>query len=49
LVFINVAIPKSLTSRQRELFEELADSLGTAVVVEEKSSFVDRIKEALGL
>ncbi len=49
LVFINVAIPKSLTPRQRELFEELADSLGTAVVVEEKSSFVDRIKEALGL
>ncbi len=49
LVFINVAVPKQLSPQQRDLFEELAETLGTAVVVEEKQGFVDRLKEALGL
>lgn len=49
LVVTQVAIPKRLTEEQRELFDKLAKTLGTAVVVEEKQSFVDRVKEALGL
>ncbi|MGC9347434.1 MAG: molecular chaperone DnaJ [Anaerolineae bacterium] len=49
LIVTQVAIPKRLTDEQRELFEQLASTLGTEVVVEDKQSFVDRVKEALGL
>ncbi len=49
LVVVQVAIPTRLTSRQKELFQELAGTLGTETVVEDKMSFVDRVKEALGL
>ncbi|MGC9469055.1 MAG: molecular chaperone DnaJ [Anaerolineae bacterium] len=49
LVVTQVAIPKRLSEEQKELFHELGKTLGTEVVVEEKQSFVDRVKEALGL
>lgn len=49
LVVVQVVVPASLTREQRELFQQLAESLGMEVVVTEKQSFVDRIKEALGL
>ncbi|HOS80547.1 MAG TPA: molecular chaperone DnaJ [Anaerolineae bacterium] len=49
LVIVQVAVPTKLSDSQRQLFEDLAQSLGTAVVVEEKQSFVDRLKETLGL
>lgn len=49
LVIVQVAIPTKLTETQRELFENLSQSLGTATVVEEKQSIVDRIKDVLGL
>lgn len=49
LIVTQVAIPKRLTEEQRALFHQLAETLGTEVVVEEKQSFVDRVKEALGL
>jgi molecular chaperone DnaJ len=49
LIVTQVAIPKRLNDEQRELFKELAATLGTEVVVEDKQSFVDRVKEALGL
>ncbi len=49
LVVVQVAIPKTLTSEQRELFRRLADTLGAETVVQEKTGFVDRLKEALGL
>jgi molecular chaperone DnaJ len=49
LIVTQVAIPKRLTDEQRELFEQLASTLGTEVIVEDKQSFVDRVKEALGL
>ncbi|HQK14166.1 MAG TPA: molecular chaperone DnaJ [Anaerolineae bacterium] len=49
LIVVQVAIPTRLTAKQKELFQELAGTLGSETVVEEKMSFVDRVKEALGL
>ncbi len=49
LVVIQVAIPKRLTDEQKELFYNLGLTLGTEVVVEDKQSFVDRVRDALGL
>lgn len=46
-VIINVAIPTKLTKEQRELFEKLAESLGTTVKPQEKG-FLDWLNEALG-
>src|SRR5574339_492604 len=47
LVIVNVAIPTKLTKEQRELFEQLAESLGTTVRPQEKG-FLDWLNEALG-
>jgi molecular chaperone DnaJ len=47
LVVINVAIPHSLTAEQRELFENLAASLGSEVRPQERS-FFDWLKDTLG-
>src|SRR5829696_1140213 len=47
LVIINVAVPTKLTKEQRELFEKLAESLGTTVKPQEKG-FLDWLNEALG-
>ena len=47
LVIVNVAVPTKLTKEQRELFEELAKSLGTTVKPQEKG-FLDWLNEALG-
>ena len=47
LVIVNVAIPTKLTKEQRELFEKLAESLGTTVKPQEKG-FIDWLNEALG-
>ena len=47
LVIINVAIPTKLTKEQRELFEKLAESLGTTVKPQEKG-FLDWLSETLG-
>ena len=49
LIVVQVATPTRLSARQKELFQELAGTLGTEVIVEEKLGFVDRVKEALGL
>jgi molecular chaperone DnaJ len=46
LVMINVVVPKSLTSEQRHLFEQLAASLGTEVKPQEKG-FLEWIKDAI--
>jgi molecular chaperone DnaJ len=48
LVVVQVVVPSQINAEQRELFQQLAQTLGTEVVVEEKQSFVDRIKDALG-
>jgi molecular chaperone DnaJ len=47
LVIVNVDIPKILTTEQRQLFEQLAKSLGTEAHPAERS-FLDWLKEALG-
>ena len=47
LVIFNVVVPTKLTKEQRELFEKLAESLGTAVKPQEKG-FLDWLSEALG-
>lgn len=45
-VIINVVIPNTLTPEQRDLMEQLAATLGSEVVPQDKS-FWDRIKEAI--
>src|SRR5512147_1770727 len=47
LVIVNVAVPTKLIKEQRELFEKLAESLGTTVKPQEKG-FLDWLNEALG-
>jgi len=47
IVIVNVAIPTKLTKEQRELFENLAKSLGTDVKPQEKG-FIDWLNEAFG-
>ena len=47
LVIVNVAVPTKLSKEQRELFEKLAESLGTTVKPQEKG-FLDWLNEALG-
>lgn len=49
LIVTQVAIPKRLSDEQKQLFKELGNTLGTEVIIEDKQSFVDRVKEALGL
>jgi len=46
-VVINVNIPEKLTKEQRELFEKLAETLGTLPKPQEKG-FLDWLSEALG-
>jgi molecular chaperone DnaJ len=47
LVIVNVEIPSKLTKEQRELFEQLAATMGTTVKPKEKG-FLDWLNEALG-
>jgi molecular chaperone DnaJ len=47
MVVVDVEIPSRLNKQQRELFEELAKTLGSEVHPQERS-FLDRIKEVLG-
>jgi molecular chaperone DnaJ len=47
LVIINVDIPSHLNSNQRKLFEQLADTLGSEVLPQERS-FLDILKDVLG-
>jgi molecular chaperone DnaJ len=47
LVVVNVEIPSRLNQEQRQLFEQLAKSLGSEVQPQERG-FLDWLKEALG-
>lgn len=47
MVMVNVAIPSKLTKEQRELFEKLAESLGTTVKPQEKG-LLDWLNDAFG-
>ena len=45
-VVVNVVIPNSLTAEQRDLMEQLAETMGTEVTPQEKN-FWERLKESL--
>jgi molecular chaperone DnaJ len=47
LVVITVEVPRSLTPEQRELFSQLAETMGTDIRIQERG-FLDRVKELLG-
>ena len=47
LVLISIDVPRSLNQDQRDLFEKLAESLGTDVHPQERS-FLDSLKDLLG-
>jgi molecular chaperone DnaJ len=47
LVMVNVEIPQRLNAEQRQLFEQLAKSLGSEVRPQERG-FLDWLKETLG-
>jgi molecular chaperone DnaJ len=47
LVIVNVAVPKTLTTEQRRLFEELARTMGTEAEPQQRG-LLDWIKDALG-
>jgi molecular chaperone DnaJ len=47
LVIVNVEIPARLNTEQRQLFEELAKSLGSEVRPQERG-FLDWLKDTLG-
>ncbi len=49
LIVTQVAIPTKLSAEQTELFKQLSGTLGAEVIVEDKQSFIDRVREALGL
>ncbi len=48
MVMTQVIVPTNLTDQQRELFEEMADSLGKAVVPQREKGFLNDLKDALG-
>lgn len=47
-VTVHVVVPHDLNSRQRELFEQLSDELGEAVMPRERG-FFSKVKDALGV
>jgi molecular chaperone DnaJ len=47
LIIINVDIPSRLSAEQRQLFEQLADTLGSEVLPQERS-FLDILRDVLG-
>ncbi len=49
LVVVTVTIPKKLNDKQRKLFQELGETLGSEVAYRREKGFLERIKEALGL
>jgi molecular chaperone DnaJ len=49
LVVLRVVTPTSLTPKQRQLIEELAETFGDQEVGEPEPGFIDRMKGALGI
>lgn len=47
MVVVNIQIPTRLSKEQRQLFDELAETLESEVLPQERS-FLDRLKEVLG-
>ncbi|MDT8305298.1 MAG: molecular chaperone DnaJ [Anaerolineae bacterium] len=48
LVMTRVHVPTELTSRQRELFEEMASTLGKEVIPQREKGFLNELRGALG-
>jgi molecular chaperone DnaJ len=48
LVIINVAIPKSLSPEQQDLFKELSRTLGKEVIPQKDKGILGQLKDALG-
>jgi molecular chaperone DnaJ len=46
-VIVQVLVPKNLTDRQRQLFEELAETLDTNIIPPHNKSFFDRVVDFL--
>ncbi|MBN1305888.1 MAG: molecular chaperone DnaJ [Anaerolineales bacterium] len=46
-VIVNISVPAKLSKEQRELFEQLAETLGSETIPQEKG-FLDWLNEALG-
>ena len=49
LVTVFVAVPTNLTPEQRQLFQELAKTLGREVIPQRQKGLFDRLREALNL
>lgn len=49
IVVVRVLTPTNLTPRQRELLEELAESLGDENIARDEPSFIERMKGVLGI
>ncbi len=49
LVLVRVAVPTKLSREQKRLLKELGQTLGPETVWQEKRSFVDELRELLGL
>lgn len=49
VIIINIQVPTNLDANQKRLFKELAKTLNGEAIVEEEKSFLDRVREALGL
>jgi molecular chaperone DnaJ len=47
IVIVSVDIPRALSSEQRQLFEKLAETMGTEAVLQERS-FLDNLKDIFG-
>ena len=48
MVIINVATPKTLTAEQRDLFQQLARTLGKEVIPQKDKGILGQLKDALG-
>lgn len=48
MVMTQVVVPDNLSHRQRELFEEMAETLGGEVIPQREKGFLNDLKDALG-
>jgi molecular chaperone DnaJ len=48
LIITQVAVPKVLTTEQRDLFQKLAQTLGKEVIPQKEKSILSQLKDALG-
>ena len=49
VIIVHVRTPSGLTSRQKELFQELGSTLGKEVVHQPEKGLLSKLKDALGI